>query len=380
MKKFIKNNIVVWVYFVLAIFTELFSVSFAHCSPYLSSPLYFLLYLFLITSILILIPNKIAKSVVAGVMLLFQIVVCIGFIFLYESNGTIFDFSMVNQRNDAFGALQEINLNLLQTIILSLLVVAFVAFITVYLIYSKKGKSISSKNNVATKISCGIVTAVLAFCMLIVPIIDGVKASKRDYEAILYNQNYSKYQSLGITANAIYEMVSGIFSSRVDTSDKDKIAGYLFGENEDEKSSKVLKTSQFNGISEGNNLIMVMVESFDWYILNWYDAETTATIYPNITKIFRESLVLDNFYSREKTDTTENNALLGSNPSNKYMNYDFPNNEYPFALPNMFKSKYNDVEAVAYHANKASYYNRDDSYKSLGFDEFVAIEQMEKRE
>ena len=48
-------------------------------------------------------------------------------------------------------------------------------------------------------------------------------------------------------------------------------------------------------------------------------------------------LLKPQFYSREKTDTAEMLALIGSNTTNKFTNYDFPNNAFPWALPNQFK-------------------------------------------
>ena len=380
MKTFLKDNVVVWIWLALAIFIELFSICFTNCSPYLTAPFYYILILSLCVLALTLMKSKRLKVVFTSIFLVVQIALCIGFVILYNTNGTVFDFSMINQRSDAFGMLKGISINFLQITILLSIFVLYVVFSSIYLVKCKKNGTLKGDNKKAYKIGAGVLCAFMCVSMVVTPVVDGVMTSKQGYENKLYNDNYSKYQSLGITANAIYEMVSGLFASKVDISDIDTIANYLYG-NSDESSyqtDKLLPTSQFNGISAGNNLIMIMVESFDWYVLKWYDAETIASIYPNICKFMGDSIVFDSYYTREKTDTSENNALLGSNPTGKYLNYDFAENEYPYALANMFKHEYPNVTANAYHQNRGEYYNREVSYRSLGFDDYYDIDDMEE--
>lgn len=376
MKQFLKDNIIVWIWAVLAIFTELFSICFANCSPYLTNPLYSILLLVVCMLVLILIKNDIAKSIVATVFFVAQIAMCVGFIYMYESNGTFFDFSMINMRDDARGTIEDLTFNTLQTAILIPLAIAFVAFLVFYIIYRHKhnikAEGLSKNYKIITSVTAGLILVAL----IVVPIYEGYVSSRQSYTQMLYNHNDSKYQRVGISGNAISEVLSGVLAQKVDISDVNKLDSYLFGDGEDNESDYYLQTSQFNGISEGNNLIMMMVESFDWYPLTWYGAETTAKIYPNITKLMCGSVVFNQFYAREKTDTSENNAILGSNPTGKYMNYDFGTNEYPYALPNMFKREYSDASVNAFHQNNNTFYNRNVSHLSLGFDKFYGIEAM----
>lgn len=380
MKTFFKDNAIVWVWAVLAIFIELFSITFANCSPYLTAPLYSLALLVACGLILTLIKNQIAKGVVASIFMIGQIAMCIGFIYMYESNGTFFDYSMINMRNDAWGTIEDLTFNTLQLWILVPLALIFIGLVVALIIYRKKKHIATNAINKKYKLFSGILTGVLLAVLVLVPVYSGYQSSKQSYVKILYNQYDSRYQSMGITGNAVSEVLSGVLANKnnVDISDIDKLENYLYGENESDKSSHLLETSKYNGISKGNNLIMLMVESFDWYPMTWYDAETIKKIYPNISKFFGESLVLNNFYSREKTDTSENNAMLGSNPTGKYMNYDFPNNTYPQALPNMFKEANSGAVVNAFHQNDATFYNRYKSHLSLGFDKFYGIEDMKE--
>lgn len=373
MKTFLKNNIYVFMWLGFAVFMELFSITFTDCKPYLSSPLYFLLILFSFCLILFLVPNRIAKIVIVSLLMIGQTALCVGFIYLYESNGTFFDFSMINMRDDAFGTIEDLSLNWVHFGISLGVLVLFVGVMIGLEVYFRKHHAQKFKEKKQFKISVGVVTALALVCLTIIPVFDGVIQGQNSYQNMLFNNNSSVYQQKGITANAVYEMLSGSLANKVKYDDLTPVDEALSEENE----NLYLETSQFNGISEGNNLVMIMVESFDWYPLTlYYDAETINEIYPNISKFMQNGIVLNNFYAREKTDTSENNALLGSNPTGKYVNYDFENNKYPYSLVNMFKNKYPDVVANAFHQNTGSFYNRKVLFESYGFDYFYDIDDM----
>ena len=373
MKTFLKNNIYVFMWLGFAVFMELFSITFTDCKPYLSSPLYFLLILFSFCLILFLVPNRIAKIVIVSLLMIGQTALCVGFIYLYESNGTFFDFSMINMRDDAFGTIEDLSLNWVHFGISLGVLVLFVGVMIGLEVYFRKHHAQKFKEKKQFKISVGVVTALALVCLTIIPVFDGVIQGQNSYQNMLFNNNSSVYQQKGITANAVYEMLSGSLANKVKYDDLTPVDEALSEENE----NLYLETSQFHGISEGNNLIMLMVESFDWYPFTlYYDAETINEIYPNITKFMQNGIVLNQYYSREKTDTSENNALLGSNPTGKYVNYDFENNQYPYSLVNMFKNKYPDAVANAFHQNTGSFYNRKVLFESYGFDYFYDIDDM----
>ncbi len=375
MKTFLKDNLFVWIWIALAIFIELFSISFTDCKPFLTTPVYALGLLFFFTLILLLIPNRIAKLVIVSILAIGQIAICVGFIYLYESNGTFFDFSMINMRNDAFGTIEDLSFNWTHLFTCIGIWLAFVGAGIGVEVYLKKHKAKNFKAGKKYSIPLAVVMSAILVCLAVVPVYDGVIKGQNSYQNMLFNQNSSRYQTKGITANAVYEIFSGAFSTKVNYKDLDVVDAALSSDNE----KLYTETSEFNGISEGNNLIMLMVESFDWYPLTLnYDAETINEIYPNLTKLMRESIVLDNYHTREKTDTSENNALLGSNPTGKYVNYDFENNAYPYSLVNMFKHKYPNVTANAFHQNTGTFYNRKELFESYGFDNFYDIDAMKE--
>lgn len=373
MKTFLKDNTYVWIWIVFATLIELLSITFTDCKPYLSSPIYALILLLLCTLVLFIIPNRIAKLVIIFMLAIGQIIICVGFVYLYESNGTFFDYSMINMRDDAFGTIEDWSFNWTHLSICIILCAILLGVMIALEIYFRKKHSSKFKAKKSFFISLSIVITLILICFTVVPIYDGIIKGQNSYQNMLFNQKSSKYQTKGITANAIYEVISGNFANKVHYDDLTPVNYALSNENE----NLYLKTTEFNGISENNNLIMIMVESFDWYPLTlYYDAETINEIYPNLTKFMGESIVLNNYHTREKTDTSENNALLGSNPTGKYVNYDFCDNEYPYSLVNMFKNKYTDTVANAFHQNRGKVYNRKTLFKQYGFDYFYDIDDM----
>ena len=61
------------------------------------------------------------KVIVTSILLIAQMVANVGFIYLYDSNGTFFEWAMMNQRDDAFGTIEELSLRWSMLILLIVL-------------------------------------------------------------------------------------------------------------------------------------------------------------------------------------------------------------------------------------------------------------------
>ncbi len=190
------------------------------------------------------------------------------------------------------------------------------------------------------------------------------------------------------------------------------------------------KLSTF-GACEGQNVVMIMMESFEWYAIspeltptlyalakgydfgtledgyknfNFYDfvkedGDTFTTLlrkdytyedgeYTKIDDVdlFEDTTLFDNYgytlvnyYSKSKTDYSETSSILGNYPYNEsftthggILGYDsqnlYSNIDYCFSLPNMLKD--NEVVEVAnyMHSYNSTFYGRDTLIKQFGFD------------
>lgn len=376
-KEFCKKNILVFVYAVLAISFELVSIAFIGCYPFLTKPLYAALIFGILLSVLFLMRNTKMKAIFSCIFLTLQLVLDIGFVYLYDSNGTFFEWAMMNQRDDAFGTIEDLSLRWGLVATLCILLVGFI-ILTIILFKKVYKQDYKYKATKPTRAVIGVLLSVCALFMVLNPVINGINDSKLSYiDRFLYGEGDNKYQQLGITANAVYEFFNGtVVNSAIDY-DLDGLEEFLF-----EGDDIYLNTSEYFGISKGNNLVYILVESFEWYAFLYNcTREQSLELYPNLNKFLGNSIYADSFYSREKTDTAEMLALLGSNPSNKYINYDFPTNSYPWSLPNMFRESVeasgNTVKQImSFHQNTGSFYNRNELHESLGFDELIDIEDM----
>ncbi len=371
MKKFkeiIINNLELLIFVIISVFIELFGITYTTCDFYLSSPLYPFLVLLFFMGVLCLIKNKIFRLVLSVLLLIGQMALDAGFIFLYDSNGTVFEWAMFNQRTDAFGTLENFDLQYGYIGICLVLIFLYAIYFGVKF-YKKYKRNECIRNSFDIKFVVLDLSVMLLslISIVMIPIIDTTNGKDTIYIDRLYSETANNYQSIGMVANGIYQIISG--KTVVNVDDVSGIDDFIYEERIDK--------SDYYGISKDNNLVLILVESFGWYPFTLYP-ELSEKLYPNITKLMNQGLVLSNFYQKEKTDVSEAFSVLGNYPTGKYVNYDFADNSYPFALPNILKSNNNDMVVKSYHANYGSFYNRYNLHKSWGFESLTGIDEMKE--
>ena len=196
--------------------------------------------------------------------------------------------------------------------------------------------------------------------------------------------------------------------------------------------------SNFNAC-EGQNVIMIMLESFEWFAISpeltptlyalsrGYDFGTKANGYENFnfyefkkdetevfTTLYRKDYdyvdgiytkkedvalfdnqelfdnfgyTLVNYYSKSKTDYSETSAILGNYPYNEsftthggifgYSSQNlYSNLDYCFSLPNMLKTSELIEESNYMHSYNSTFYGRDTLIKQFGFDNTKFLDAM----
>jgi phosphoglycerol transferase MdoB-like AlkP superfamily enzyme len=132
--------------------------------------------------------------------------------------------------------------------------------------------------------------------------------------------------------------------------------------------------SPYTGVYEGNNLIMIMLESAEW---NGITEELTPTLYA----LKQQAITSDLYLSKNKTNQSEAISIIGSYPSKTDIQAELESdvkndlNSYPFALPSILKR---DGYVTSYmHNNTETFYNRAKTHKGLGFDNLYFYETVE---
>lgn len=369
MKKFIdkfKRNLDIFTFILISIFIELFAITYTTCGFYLSKPLYPILILMFFVCFLNLFKNKVIRLVISSLLLCGQVAMDTAFIFLYDSNGTVFEWAMFNQRTDAFGTLETYELQYFYIAICA----AFIIFRSVcfgYKYYKDYKNSIKLKSEYGIKfiVSNLIIMLGCLVTVVLIPVIDTNKGKETIYTDRLYSTTANNYQAIGMVGNGLYQVVSG--KTVVNISDVSDVEDFIYKEK--------IEKSDYYGISKGNNLILILIESGEWYPFTKYP-ELANVLYPNLTKFMNDGLIMENFYQKEKTDVSEALSVLGNYPTGKYVNYDFADNSYPFALPSLLKYYNKDMIVKSYHANYGNFYNRYELHKSWGFDSLTGIDEM----
>ncbi len=131
------------------------------------------------------------------------------------------------------------------------------------------------------------------------------------------------------------------------------------------------ETNKYTGKFKDKNVIMIMMESADYVVLN---EETMPTLY----KMMNEGWNFSHRYNQSNgslTIATEYTSMTGLLYSRKlYSNMN--KNNYNNSLPRMLSK--NGYTTTSLHENFGSFYNRDKLHKSIGFDNSYFLYDMVK--
>lgn len=124
--------------------------------------------------------------------------------------------------------------------------------------------------------------------------------------------------------------------------------------------------SEYFGLLEDKNVIMIMMESFQWFAVDEH-------LTPNIYNLAKDNLAFSNHYSKNKTNVSEMIGITGSYPiantlDPKGTDYAFTNSILNY-LGDEYKTTY-------VHANTEEYYKRGDLMPQLGFDNMYFFEEL----
>ena len=149
---------------------------------------------------------------------------------------------------------------------------------------------------------------------------------------------------------------------------KKEVDNYLNNYEKDEMKNK------YNGIFKDKNLIYVMMEAMDDWLIS---KEVTPTIY----KMMKNGFNFKNHYSPSyvtgDTANTEFIVNTGLYPSINRLspNYAYKDNNFSYSLANLFKNEGYVVNS--FHRTDGYVYNRDKMHLSFGYNKYHNYEKME---
>ena len=185
-----------------------------------------------------------------------------------------------------------------------------------------------------------------------------------------FDNNYIvKY--LGLQSFTLYDGVKTVQNSN---KKKEAKSSQLKPINEFLKKNNVPANIEYKGVAKGKNVIIIHLESLQQFVINqkWKGKEIT----PNINKFYNDknTLAYDNFFNQVgqgKTADAEmmlENSLFGL-PEGSAMVTDGTTNTFQSMPAIMDQHGYT---TAAFHGDVASFWNRDNAYKSFGYQYFFS--------
>lgn len=218
-------------------------------------------------------------------------------------------------------------------------------------------------------------------------------------QSYLKSVSYKKFGTYGYFANMILNAMRNDSAEVKDATLNYFNSGKIYGS--DGNSSKVF------GIDEGNNVIVIMMESLEWFGFGdgKYDPTFNNLIYvddqledktftPNITKLIygedylttpedltNDSLQAKNFFAKSKTNMSEGQGILGNYPVAQTLTElvrKGSDKRFGYSMPSVLRELGYNTTYV--HSHKIEFYSRGKTHKHLGFDTVIGKESIKDDE
>lgn len=367
-------------FIVMAIIIEFFSfklMNFGTFPKHFFMNIAFVLY---ISCLLMLIPLPEIQFIIQSAFILLQIIISVVNINLKSITGEIFFWDMLALIQDGAQALEGTNILNLSSLWLFGGIFMFFQVIHILLyIYRVKTPKMDKLGKLHTTVTIGVISLIIYLSgfmlnhILYVDLTNQVEGATEDEillsEAFLYETMFQPESSIKTFGTYPFYMKGLSYYLGLNTTTKaseDIIHSYL--------DEGLAISNDFTGISEGNNVIMVLLESFEYFGI---DQELT----PNLYQLFYvDGIPLTNYHAKIKTDVAEASSLFGSYPSTGSLYRNYIHNDYPTSLPNMLKAYTSINKITSFHNNVGTFYNRNNAHPHFGFDEHIDATEMTLRD
>ncbi|MCJ2167669.1 LTA synthase family protein [Leuconostoc citreum] len=214
-----------------------------------------------------------------------------------------------------------------------------------------------------------ILTAILGFALMLVDF--GIASADRSGLLTRSFDNNYIVKYLGLNEYAVFNAVQTYNQTesrkRAKPADLTKIKKFV-------ATQKLPDNIQYYGTQKGKNVFMIHLESFQQFLIDYKVDNREVT--PNLNKFYHDqhTLSFDNFYNQVgqgKTSDAEmmqENSLYGLATGSAMVKYG-TNNTFE-SLPGILDQR--GYTTAAFHGDVASFWNRDNTYKSFGYNYFFS--------
>lgn len=333
-------------------------------------------WIFLIIGILYLLPKK-ARMITYGILSIISNVIVYAEYLHFSILKRFFLFSdllLAKEGSDYFlYAISKTNIKIVLVMLISLLVTVITLFIM------KKTEEV--KKNHYYYITLALVAILLVGGTRVLANIKlGVKVDPLTWEAAFKPKNiYLDFnnQNKSLEVSGIYELIMRSTYLYVKDNfiiNKNKIRDDIDNYLEKDSNRLEYKKNDYTGILEGKNVIYILMESIDSWLV-------TEEVMPTLYHLEQTGLNFTNRYSPSfgggqtiNSEFAMNTGLYAIENSKAIYNYD--KNNFSNSLANMLKN--NNYSAISIHTNSGNFYNRTFFHEALGYDMHYALDDMKK--
>lgn len=193
-----------------------------------------------------------------------------------------------------------------------------------------------------------------------------------------FDNNYIvKY--LGLNSFAVYDGVktaqSNAIMAKANHSDLKTVQSYI-------KKNYIALNPEYYGVAKNKNVLVIHLESFQQFLIDykWHGKEVT----PNLNKLYHanDTISFDNFFNQVgqgKTSDAEimlENSIFGLQSGSAMSSYGTSNTFE--SAPAILGQQAGYTSAVM-HGGAGSFWNRDNAYKSFGYDYFMPLSYYQNK-
>ncbi|WP_367356322.1 LTA synthase family protein [Mesotoga sp.] len=186
-------------------------------------------------------------------------------------------------------------------------------------------------------------------------------------------QSYFVFNRYGVLAYHMFDLVKAVpgVDKGIAVDERVSYNGYV---------NKMAEAGKYFSIAEGRNIIVIQLESFQDFLVNFsYNGQE---ITPNLNRLISaDSLYFDEVYQQVGAGNTSDcefvilNSMHSLGEVSVYQTRE--NNDF-YSLPSLLRSE--GYYTVAFHGNNGWFWNREKIYPALGFSDFISLEDMESDE
>lgn len=392
MLKTLGNKLSMLLYFLIAtLLLEVLTFGMLDMGIFPEYFLYDMAMILFVAMLIYLIPNYTAQYVIYTIILILQVVLLYINYTLFMVYGDLLSIDMLIMVKEAGAAITSDFINV--AVLIQLLALMFaIGIIGYFILKFCKREKIKARQHYSIVMILIFVCVQIFSCVYIIDertIIndygEGIFAYTTS-DAFLMNTSF--YKARSYAKFGTYGYIFNMFASEDTEEIKNAAVSYM-------NDGTMYESSDVFGIDEGNNVIVIMMESLEWFMFGDgnYDSELSNLSYeltPNIysliygedyledsenINVYNDGLVATNFFAKSKTNYSEAYAILGFYPVGYSLN-DIAGKKYiensgalDFTMPSVLRDLGYTTSYV--HSNVISFYDRDKTHNNLGFDVVV---------